>query len=142
MAQSDKETSFFSECDYSIAPNYAPIFNVLTATTGLSSEYTPNFGIYGSVIRTPLLDNVSTDEELNKVAASFANELLPVWVVFNKNSKFFPVIFYKTASTDYPFNTIDTVVDKISTLNTGVLNEYINKITGDNNIRLMAKYSK
>jgi hypothetical protein len=142
MSGSDKETSFFSECDYSIGPNYAPIYNILTATTGLSSEYNPSFGIYGSVIRTPLLDNVSSDEELNKIAASFANELLPVWVVFNKNSKNFPVIFYKTASTDYPFNTIDTVVDKISTLNTGFLNEYINKITGDNNIRLITKYSK
>jgi len=142
MPDSDKETSFFSECDYSISTNYAPVYNILTATTGLSSEYNPSFGIYGSVIRTPLLDNVSSDEELNKIAASFANELLPVWVVYNKNSKYFPVIFYKIPGTDYPFNTNDTVVDKISTLNTGVLNEYINKITGDNNIRLMTKYTK
>jgi hypothetical protein len=138
MAHTNKKTSFFTECDYSNSSNYAPVFNILTATTGLSSTYEPQFSnVYGSVIRTPLLNDVSSDEELNKIAASFSNELLPVWTFYNKNSKYFPVIFYRIPGKEYPFNTNDNQ----SELSTGILNEYINLVTADNNIRLITKYN-
>jgi len=126
----------FKRTDYSKPDNFAPVFNILTATTGESSKYNPTFEIYGNVIRTPLLDNIETEEELNQIAIKFANSNLPVWTMFNKKSKYFPVIFYKIPGLSYPFN----VSESVSNINTGFLEEYIHQITTNENINLITNY--
>ena len=63
----------FKRTDYSKPDNPAPVFNILTATNGESSKYNPIFEIYGNIIRTPLLDNIETEEDLNQIAARYAN---------------------------------------------------------------------
>lgn len=126
----------FERTDYSKPDNPAPVFNILTATNGDSSKYNPIFEIYGNVIRTPLLDNIETEEDLNQIAARYANNYTPVWTMFNKNSKYFPVIFYKIPGLSYPFN----VSESVSNINTGFLEEYIHQITTNENINLITNY--
>jgi hypothetical protein len=126
----------FKRTDYSNPDNYAPVFNILTATTGESSEYNPNFEIFGSVIRSPLLNNIETEEDLNQIAARYANNYTPVWTMFNKNSKYFPVIFYKIPGLSYPFN----ISESVSNINTGFLEEYIHQITTNENINLITNH--
>ena len=126
----------FKRTDYSKPDNPAPVFNILTATTGESSEYNPNFEIYGDIIRSPLLDNIETEEDLNQIAARYANNYTPVWTMFNKNSKYFPVIFYKIPGLSYPFN----ISESVSNINTGFLEEYIHQITTNENINLITNH--
>ena len=126
----------FKKTDYSKPDNNAPVFNILTATAGESSKYNPTFEIYGNVIRTPLLDNIETEEDLNQIAARYANNYIPVWTMFNKNSKYFPVIFYKIPGLQYPFN----ISESVSNINTGFLEEYIHQITTNENINLITNY--
>ena len=126
----------FKRTDYSKSDNYAPVFNSLTATIGESSKYNPTFEIYGNVIRTSLLDNIESEEELNQIAIQFANSYTPVWTMFNKKSKYFPVIFYKIPGLSYPFNVSESVSNK----NTSFLEEYIHQITTNENINLITNY--
>lgn len=128
----------FHNTDYSTPDNYANIFNILTATVGESSNYIPKFKIYGNLIRTPLLNNIKTVEELNEVALQFSNEYLPVWTLYNKEKLYFPVIFYKVPGLDYPLNTSK----EVSYLNTGFLGEYLYKITSDKNVKLIVNYKE
>ena len=126
----------FKRTDYSKPDNYAPVFNILTATIGESSKYNPSFYIYGSIIRTPLLDNIETEEELNQIAIQFANSYTPVWTMYNKKNKYFPVIFYRIPGLSYSFN----VSQSVSDINTAFLEEYIHTITTNENINLITNY--
>jgi len=56
--------------------------------------------------------------------------------MFNKNSKYFPVIFYKIPGLSYPFN----VSESVSNINTGFLEEYIHQITTNENINLITNH--
>jgi len=129
--------STFKFTDYSIDPNFSPVFNILTATTGESSNYTPEFLIYGKIIRTPLLNDISSEEELHIFASKFANKYIPVWTMYNKDNTRFPVIFYRIPSKIYVLN---TNINKTYDLETGFLQEYINEITNSQEVKLITNY--
>ena len=56
--------------------------------------------------------------------------------MFNKNSKYFPVIFYKIPGLSYPFN----ISESVSNINIGFLEEYIHQITTNENINLITNH--